>query len=1221
MKPAFDQLEAINHRGSSLLLSASAGSGKTEVLARRCVSLLLDPRQPLNVTQLLVMTFTRAAAAELRVRIGRVLRSEIERTHEPEMSDHIARQIAMLDNTEIGTIDAWCQRIVRENAAVLDLDPRFSILDEQQTTLIRSEALDDVFRSVYEAPEATAAAAREWIERCLGTTDHALRDMVLQLNSFRTNLVDPTAWLALRREECARSPETLRADAERRIATELDRECTLQLEALPSDAVHPGVHAYRELLRDVQTQSKQNGGLLAACNRAAEFKWPRKKKGEPDDALAAEVKERWFNKRLKKWFDPRRIERMLRDEPLIAQRVITLIDLESRFTTLLDRAKRTRNAYEFGDVQRFALQLLAESDPNGSLQPSQIALDLRDTYEHVLIDECQDTSAVQIALLRLITRPEIGRTNCFMVGDVKQSIYGFRQANPQLFADIMREFAGGSGTGRVLQLTSSFRSHADIVRMLNAAFAGLFDERFGGAAYTANEQLRAAREDIENPALTVTPRMRIQIITSGESDETESDEAAIDDVKDDAQRSFDDLQDDRMEREARLIAREIREALPKLAVPDRDPDGNLTLRQARLDDFAILLRSARSNAVKVAAILRDEHVEACTVGREEFLWTTEGNDILNVLRVIVNRRQDLPLAAFLRSPFAELGETDLLAIRRAHSDGDYLAACEHYRRHGTDAGTLAKLNHAFERLDRWARAARDEDIPTLLERLLRDVEYELFSLGTRRGAQRVATLNALREFVRVFSITPQPDLATFVAYVDRLDELDTAPLTTIIAAGDAVRIMTIHQAKGLEFPFVILAGAGARFNDRSSRQPLICDESAGIGLSQFDVGERRVVSSSVHDQAARIRAHRDREEELRLLYVAATRAREMLWIVGHGDAEKPLPAAGATTTGPLPHFARGLATSALDWLMMSARRLQGGEYAAHLSIQSVAPVSSNESVAVGRSLNEPPSSGSSRIDPNDDWIKQAVRAILAPPPLALSAVISVSGLKELADDDPQADKPDSLDVVDTLLNPPPFALEHTGPDGRTLGTAVHRFLQHADVTALTTADAISREVVRLTTEGMLRADEAAIIPIDGLQWLMQSPIGEMLQSNADRLRREVPFSILLAGGANGHEWDKDALLTRGVMDCLIELPDGLILIDYKTDRIRTEAAWQERLAAYRAQLSVYAHAAARIFGKPLLDAWLVFLRESRIERVQPSLDFLDRHTAPRGMGFEEPRRE
>lgn len=1211
MKPANDQRAAIEHRGSSLLLSASAGSGKTEVLARRCVSLLLDHENRIDITRLLVLTFTRAAAAELRSRIGRALRGALDEGVDDASRDHIARQIALLDFAEIGTIDSWCQRIVREHSVELEIDPRFAVLSEYEHQLLRRETIETVFDWVCGSAEPLATASRNWIGRCADGFEASLREMVEQLNVFREHLLNPDEWLTAQRAATAVSDAQARADANRMISAEIADECSQQFGALGAVTQSPALDRYRELLMATVTGAQCGDSVITLCEQLGTFKWTLKGENAAAIPLCKEVKDKWHKQRLKNKFDALAVQRMLGDQALVNTRTATLLDLEARFAAELLRLKQLRNVYAFADIQRLAMRLLSTrpSGGRGALQPSATALMLRDQYEHVLIDECQDTSAVQMELLRLVTRPQPGRMNCFMVGDVKQSIYGFRQANPQLFAETMRAFEGDTSAGRLLHLTSSFRSHPQLLHTLNEWFATLFDNDFGGTQFGPREHLRAERDEIDNPSLSGRPRVVVHMLSNETEDSLESpDDQASNDNEDSGR---DDAEDDRMEREARFIARQLKATLPTTMIPDRGASGGLTLRPARLGDCAILLRSAKVNALKVVSILRDEGVSAESVGREEFLSTTEGRDVLNVLRVIVNPRQDLALAAYLRSPLAGLGEKCLLAARRARPEGDFLTACREYGASTLDAAHRAQLERAFEQLERWSRAARDEDVAALLERVLRDTQYELFCLGAARGPQRVATLAALREFVRVFSAGPRGDAASFVAFVDQLEELDQPPQMTIFAGDDAVRVMTIHQAKGLEFPIVIVAGAGARFNDRSSRTPLVCDERVGVGLRFIDYAERREIIGVRHLIAARARMLRDREEELRLLYVAATRAREVLWIVGHS---RPAQLHWDQQTGAgtvLSSFVRVNAKSMLDWVLMSVERIPRER------VNQLFAVSSNEPPAIRQAergtMHTVETAANARpAIANQEWCDIAIRAIALPQISPTAAVLSVSALKSFAHESPDEDRPDAPFEFEPELTVPIFAAS-VEADGRAVGIAVHRLLQHANLAAIATPNEVAHQRDHLVSAGLLSEIEAERIEPNDIAWLGQSSLGRLLSAHAGQLRREVPFVLLLDGPSDGanDRLGADSLLTRGVIDCLIDLPDRLILVDYKTDRIRDESTWRERIAAYSAQLSIYSEAARRIFGKPVEQAWLAFVSEHRTERITPSLDFLTRIHAQR----------
>ncbi|MCH7873542.1 MAG: UvrD-helicase domain-containing protein, partial [Planctomycetes bacterium] len=476
-----NQAAAVEHRGSNLLVSASAGSGKTEVLARRCISLISD--DGCDVDQLLVVTFTRAAAAELRVRIANKLHELVAAPDLPRpLRDHLRRQAVLVDSADICTLDSWCGRVVREHFGIAGVDPGFTTLDDEQARLLRHQVLDQLFESVYAGDCDCAATAADWLARNASTNDGFLREMVLGLDRALNQLVSPAAWFDAQLRDHERDQTALIADARRVLAAALADEIDQQRGGLAAalssategpvtgrlQAYFDSLTAWHERLRD------SDGGLISVLSEITDFKIRpgRGKARVQSTPLLVEIEKDWHDKRLKKRWIPEDIESIINAAPRTAELVHTLLRLTGDYRERLAAAKRERAAYEFADVERMALDLLGEVDESGSRQPTPVALQLRCRYAHILVDEYQDTSPVQTELLRLITRDD-EQANRFMVGDVKQSIYGFRQAEPRLFTELLRGLDTGELLGRAIHLSDSFRSHERLLSGLNAIFGML----------------------------------------------------------------------------------------------------------------------------------------------------------------------------------------------------------------------------------------------------------------------------------------------------------------------------------------------------------------------------------------------------------------------------------------------------------------------------------------------------------------------------------------------------------------------------------------------------------------------------------------------------------------------------------------------------------------------------------------------------------------------------
>ncbi len=1235
MKLTDSQRAAIEHRGSNLLVAASAGSGKTEVLARRCVSLIADPAQPCGVEQLLVVTFTRAAAAELRIRVARMLREEAEQTTNADLRRHLRRQELLVETADIGTIDAWCGRIVREHFAEAGVDVDFTVLGEQDAILLRRQQLDRLLDAVHRGGEPVADEARAWLARAAAPGDGFLRGLVERLNGFREHLINPQQWFERCRAACSTNRDVAAGPragrAEGILATALVEECRFQAEqletllagALPDEAVS-AVQPYCDQLANWQSQLVTSDKVSEVVAEIKAFKIAKPGRGVQESPEVTEIRKRWLEGRLQKQWSPDEIASIVQHAPAAAELASTLLRLEERYQEMLADAKRRLAAYEFGDVLRMTLDLLGSPTEGRRRQPTALARHLRERYEHILVDEYQDTSPVQVEILRLITREDAGWTNRFMVGDVKQSIYGFRQAEPRLFSELIEAFEAQREEGGVQYLSDNFRSHPAVLDALNRIFALLFDRALGGTPFAEDERLRAGREEIANSTLDGSPRVEVHVIEQ----DTRRGPSTTDDESE-------GVGVERIERETQLAAERILEMLNGcVQVPERRADGVLTLRPLRLADIVILLRSVKQNAGLVARVLRVNGIQCVAGGREALLGAVEVRDVCNVLDLLVNRRQDVPLAAYLRGPLVGLTPTELLRIRAAAEEwgGDFYDAVENYCRAmgqvaasrpargpggtirpgqspgatsrsargpgATDTVIARKLVDAMAQLERWSVAAREEDVPTLLQRILRDGSLTLYAQALRGGEQRVALLRSLQNVAAAFDTGGQ-SVAEFTQYLEALAAEEIDPGAPAAGGEDVVRIMTIHGAKGLEFPVVFLLGAGAKFNEQSQREALMCDEDLGLGLKFNDYPARVTLTSAEHLVIKRSVARLELEEELRLVYVATTRARERLYIVGFSS-----PGAWDTfktqyyNNRQPPLISRLSVRNRLEWILMATAA--GGLHES----------TDGQPLIVRVELHDPddirvpePGAGEEaapaptvELTPEDEaWIAEGWQLLTAPVDRTLAerpAVLSVSAAKELALRERAEDVPYVLDAPAAQLRPPAFATETAKADGRELGTACHRLLEFADFTRLRTSTDVQAQVDELVSAGKLTPRQAELVPTADVAWLGTTAEGTLLTRYASSVQREVPFVYALPVDESGEH-----VLVRGVIDCLVETPEGLVLLDYKTDAVRDEQDFEARVAGYNVQMQLYAQAAGAIFGRPVTRAVLAFLRARRMVDV------------------------
>lgn len=1208
MKLTERQQEAIEIRGANLLVSASAGSGKTEVLARRCAALIADAARPCGIDRLLVVTFTRAAAAELRTRVGKMLRARLGEARQAggPLEEHLQRQLILLELAEIGTIDGWCARLARQHfTAVPDgVDPGFAIMGEEEALLLRREIRDELFEEIYRSTHPRADTVRAWLRRGAKPDDHFFREAIEGLNRYRDHLVNADQWLADQADACRGHAESIRAAARRLWAAALAEECEFQRRQLQLTLQLP---VASELQNILSAYSEALGAWSAALLDADQIEvvtaeisahsFPRKPRGLDGGAAALleEIKTRWFKKRLRDNWDDELVRGSLETAPRAAELADVLLSLEDDYQRRLNAAKRARGTYEFGDVQRMALDLLGAPAAGQQRVPRQTALELRRRYEHILVDEYQDTSPVQVELLRLVTREAPDPPNCFMVGDVKQSIYGFREAEPRLFADRLDCYQRDPRAGRALFLPDNFRSHHRLVEGLNEIFAALFEREFGGTEYSTAERLRAGREELADSAPDTAARIEMHVLL-------ESHERAAGEDEDGAPA-------ERIEREGCRAAELIQELFRRDAqIPDRDAEGRLRSRSLRWSDVVILLRSMKQNGPRVARVLRDAGIPCMAAGRESLLDSVEVRDVRTVLSLLMNRRQDVALAAYLRGPFGGLSAEQLLLLRRAAPPSEFYDAIEEYLRSGPDESLKAALGTALRRLDEWRGASRTEDLNALLRRILRESEAEFFARALPGEGQRVALLRALEDLAREAAAGGARTVADFVQFLDRLEQGEITPQVAAVQDQNVVRIMTIHAAKGLEFPIVFLLGMGAEFSRRPRRGALECDEQTGLGVEFLDYPARQWLRTAAFGVNRQRVSQRELEEELRLFYVAGTRAREKLILMGHSTERAwiELRERCAGGGGHLPLISRLAARSMFEWagqaIFSDGLCAAAEQRPAYVKIELLDSDCVRPPVVESFEEDDSVHETAPLASADATWIERSIAALRANPGGELArwpAAITVSTAKRSARIDNQEETPPDLDL-ESPWGMPAFA--RVGSiDGREVGEAYHRFMQFADFTRLE-SESDAREQIRRCVELKRLSERAAalIVPAD-VAWFAGTAAGRRAAEAGGRCRREAPFVYACPIG-NGHE----RVILRGVIDCLIETEEGLLLLDYKTDRARSEQDRRRRLTGYEAQLRWYARAARAAFGREVCAGELVFFRE----RICVAVDLFDEELSP-----------
>ena len=958
-----EQQQVIDLRNRNILVSAAAGSGKTAVLVERIVKIITDKNHPVDIDHLLIVTFTNAAAAEMRERIGNAIEKALD---EQPGDEHLLRQLTLIHNAQITTIDSFCLYVVRNHFHEIDLEPNFRIGDEGELKLLREDVLGKVLEQNYEEP---SEAFSDFVEGyASGRTDAALNEMILQLYEFSRSYPWPEKWLdsfvgAYRietREELDRA-EWLAPLTENICFVLKDCEQLLK-QALAITQQDDGPDMYEKAVQSDLEKYESLSKLTSFCELSvalSDIKYDRLAssrgfEGDPDKLeLVKSLREQAkdvVKKLCKQYFfcsPEMMIEQLERTEPMLEE----VVRLTKQFADEFAAAKRRKNLVDFHDVEHFALQILVDEETE---KAKKTAEEFRDTFEEIMIDEYQDSNEVQETLLCSISREERGENNIFMVGDVKQSIYRFRLARPELFMKKYDSYSLEESTTQRIDLHKNFRSREEVLTCTNDIFYKIMARSLGNVEYDAEAALYPgasypAMPVQENP---VGEKAAEDEKVSGKQINGFTPEILLADSNDELLEDTDFS--DKKTLEAKMVAEKIRHLMKTQPVTDKATG---ELRMAHYSDIVILLRSLSGWADSLVEVLNGNGIPAHTVSSTGYFSTVEVQTVLSMLRLLDNPRQDIPMAAVLRSPMAGLTDEELAVLRledgsvpfheavlelaeglyeedgqkeisdsEADSEADQKQGRNADGKKEDDIETTAhrKLLKFYKKYRQLRQLVPDTPIHELIEIILRETGYGHYVAAMPAGSRRTANLNMLLEKAAAYEKTSYKGLFHFVRYIDELQkyDVDFGEADMVGENEDVVRIMSIHKSKGLEFPIVIVSGMGKNFNKQDTRSKMVLHPELGIGLDYMD-GKKRIKSPTIAKKAIAKQIELENlGEELRVLYVALTRAKEKLILTGTlKDAAEKLEFyrqqanLSKAADRPLSYLTREGASGYLDWIL------------------------------------------------------------------------------------------------------------------------------------------------------------------------------------------------------------------------------------------------------------------------------------------------------------------
>lgn len=1228
-----EQQAAIETRNHNLLVAAAAGSGKTWVLVERIISRITDPAERLSVDRLLVVTFTNAAANEMRSRIGEALTAVVNKPElvDAELRRHVERQLVLLNAASISTLHAFCQSIVRQYFYLLGIEPNFRVANDTEITLIKSDVLETVFGENYEQADPGFMTLIEHYGD--EDSDNSLAGLVLKLYEFSRSHPRPDQWLESLHGNFALPAEAGFDDtpwsALVRDKIQLDWEEARQLLlALMAEAGKPGnPSAYTQtfaedlqIIDNLLLAARSSWTALAGALVEAEF--PR---------IAAVGKE--VSKEIKDYFQAQRnkvkkkvndaknayFERsgaeLLADLRQVEPMVAALVQLVRSFAEKFSQAKQEKGIVDFNDLEHLCLAVLrADNDNEGAGQPSAVALALKTRFSEIMVDEYQDINRVQEEIIRLVASDE--SPNLFLVGDVKQSIYRFRLAEPALFMGKYHGYQNGTMPGcKRIDLSKNFRSRAGVLAAANFLFGQLMTERTAELEYGLAEQLNPGPAYPETVGTSLDGPVELIIIDREKDQEEdgagEESAAAATDAEFAAQQS-DSLPEEELsafEQEGVLIARRIQQLMSGgyLAF-DKQAGG---YRPLLYRDIVILLRSVRGKAQVLQDRLRQAGIPCYAELDSGYFSETEIAIMLALLQVIDNPQQDIPLAAVLRSPLFGLTGDQLAELRLCQDEGSLWTAVEAYSQ---TAEAAPSIRFFLDKLTLWRNLARRKGVAELIWRIYQDTGYYDYVGGMPGGILRQANLRALYDRARQYEATNFRGLFRFLRFIERLKNKDS-DLSVARALGeseDVVRVMSIHKSKGLEFPVVIVADMGKNFNLMDSSGLVLCHKELGVGPYVTLPELRYRYPTPARWGIAHKLELETKAEEQRILYVALTRAREKLILIGSAKklAQKCTGwcRAVADEAEKLPASQILKAKSYLDWLGMAVARHEDGAAIRQYGECDEAPAGQfpggdsawDVTIIKAGDINPTVESGEAddkllaavrRLEPveggaDNSWVDRLLKweypcgaAVGKPAKLSVSEIKRRLELVEREEAEVMfVPKPSTVHARPRFLQ----AASRLTPVE--YGVLLHTVMQHIALQGDFSEQAIIEQTAALEARDILPAGQAAEVDAGLISAFFATPLGARLV-NAREVWREMPFSLLLPAEKFYPELHGcgEQIFVQGIIDCLFAEEDGLVLIDYKTDY----ADCAEELAdKYAAQLSMYALAIERILGRPVKEQYI-----------------------------------
>ena len=1197
-----EQQKVIDTRNCNILVSAAAGSGKTAVLVERIIQRITDKNNPVDIDELLIVTFTRAAAGEMKERIRQAIEKKLDENPEDE---HLQRQSTLVHHALITTIDSFCSYIVKNYFHLIDLDPSFRMGDEGEMRLLQADVADAVLEEAYTEEAPSFLAFSDGFAG--GKTDKKIPEMMIKLYSFSMSYPYPEEWLLNCRKayEVKTLEELENAEWMKLIKNEVKQEIKeasmLLKQALEISKEPDGPVFYIGLLEDEASaleklERTENFFEWKEMLDKLEFKrLPAGKKAEKElvsesqqelaKNLRSEAKDQI--KALKERYFQETAEEMLENLQRAGEPVGVLIDLTLAFMKLYKEKKKEKNILDFGDLEHYALEILINHTEEKD-ERTDAARELSKKFAEIMIDEYQDSNLVQEKLLTSVSKIEDGIYNIFMVGDVKQSIYRFRLARPDLFMEKFKTYPQEVGENCLrIDLHKNFRSRAEVLEGVNYLFYQIMGEDLGGVEYDGTAALY--------PGRTFPPKQ--------EEESEPATEVLL----------LEDEEENTRELEARMVALRIGELAGEYLVLDKKTE---EYRPAKYSDFTILLRTMSGWAETFKKILNSCGIPASVTTKTGYFSAQEVTTVLDYLKILDNPMQDIPLAAALHGlpdgfSFQELAEIKVLGMEN-EKNGFYEALL-----------LGEKLSSPLgEKIRRFFAVYRDlrRKVPyTPMHELIWDfydaTDFLVYQQSFVSGEQRKANLLMLAEKARDYESTSYRGLFNFIRYIENLKkyQVDFGEANTLSENEDTVRIMSIHGSKGLEFPIVFVCGMGKQINMQDARESIVLHPDLGIGSPYVDTQLRIRTRTILQKAVQREILLESLGEELRILYVALTRAKEKLILTGVTskleDTLKNFEMLKKQEEERLPYGLRVKGKSYLDWVLAALARHRAMKplyemydfsvYSLNemydrepdFTVRQVQPLElvldeaqlrTEEMLKKGELLLW---DGSEVYD--EKWRKFFRDSFSYEYPYqaegAIPAKLTVSEIKRMQSADTEEseillEEEETEEIV-------PLFMQETKEElkGAAKGTLYHRVWENLDYEKIDTKEQIEEQL-----KNILTTEEKKSIWTPDFYRFAKNPLAVRMKEAAQRgqLYREQPFVIAMPANQMKKEYEtEEEILVQGIIDAYFEEEDGLVLVDYKTDKVQ-KGQEKELIEKYKVQMRYYKKALEMITDREVKEIYI-----------------------------------